>query len=187
MSSNPTPTVPRKLLGAVLVALMSSLFGAFGVMYYLGTFTEVTVQRATAPSYRIAYLEHVGAYTEIEPTFDKVAATLEAAGIEAETACALLLDDTGRTPEERRRAKIGYLVPRNAVVPDTLEVEVFPAREVITATFSGGTVLGSYKVYEAMRDWAKRNRYELLLPALEIHHPGGDTEYQLGIRKRDHP
>ncbi len=34
-----------------------------------------------------------------------------------------------------------------------------------------------------MKEWAKQNHYTLVLPALEIYHPDGVKEYQLGIRK----
>jgi len=172
-----------KFLGTILVGLLTTLFGGIGVMYYLGMFSEVMVTQASAPSYRIAYLFHTGAYNNIEPSIEKADEYLKKAGIEANTPCALFLDNTGNTPESKRRAKVGYLLNRDDVVPPPLDEEIFPEREMITATFSGGTLLGSYKAYEAMKKWAKAHRYTLVLPALEIYHPNGGTEYQLGIRK----
>jgi len=173
----------NKFLGLMLVGLLTTLFGGLGVMYYMGMFSNVTVIRTYAPSYHIAYLFHTGAYNNIEPSIKKAEEYLKKAGIKADTPCALFLDDTGSTPESQRRAKVGYLLAHGDVVPAALEEERFPKREVVAVTFSGGTLLGSYKAYEAMKKWAKANHYTLVLPALEIYHPNGIKEYQLGIRK----
>jgi len=173
----------KKFLGTILAGLLTTLFGGLGVMYYLGMFSEVTVIQTFAPPYRIAYLFHTGAYNNIEPSIKKTAEYLKNGGVEADTPCALFLDDTGNTPESKRRAKVGYLLSRDDIVPAPLDEEIFPEREIITATFSGGTLLGSYKAYEAMKKWSKTHHYTLVLPALEIYHPNGGTEYQLGIRK----
>jgi len=173
----------NKFLGAILAGLLTTIFGGVGVMYYLGMFSEVAVIQASSPPYRLGYLFHTGAYTDIEPSIKKVAEYLKKAGIEADTPCALLLDNTGNTPESQRRAKVGYLLNRGDIVPAQLDEEIFPERQIVTATFSGGTLLGSYKAYEAMKRWAKAHHYTLTLPALEIYHPNGGTEYQLGIHK----
>ncbi len=173
----------NKLIGIILVGLLTTVFGGTGVLYYLGMFSKVTVVQASVPSYRIAYLFHTGAYNTIEPSIRKAEEYLKKAGIKTKTPCALFLDDIGKTPESQRRAKVGYLLKYSDVVPATLSEETFPGREVITATFSGGRLLGSYKAYQAMKKWAKTHHYTLVLPALEIYHPDGATEYQLGIRK----
>jgi len=175
--------ISNKFLVAILVGLLTTVFGGVGVMYYLGMFSAVTVTQTTAPSYHIAYLFHTGAYNNIEPSIKKAREYLKKGGIKADTPFALLLDNIGKTTENQRRAKVGYLLGRNDVAPVPLEEESFPEREVVTVTFSGGRLLGSYKAYEAMKKWAKIHHYTLVLPALEIYHPSGVTEYQLGIRK----
>ncbi len=177
------PYLSRKFLGFILIGLITTLFGGLAVMYYLGMFSEVAVTRTSAPAYHIAYLFHTGPYNDIQPSIEKVSEHLKRAGIQADTPFALLLDNTGSTPESKRRAKVGYLLSPRDLAPLPLEEETFPAREVIKGTFSGGKLLGSYKAYEAMKKWAKANHYSLVLPALEIYHPDGVTEYQLGIRK----
>ena len=183
MPSEQPAYLSKKFLGAILAGLLTTLFGGLVVMYYLGMFSDVTISQTTAPAYRIAYLFHTGAYNHIQPSIEKAAEYLKQAGIKADTPCALLLDNTGNTPESQRRAKVGYLLGPRDFAPPPLEEEVFPAREVIMTTFSGGTLLGSYKAYDAMRKWARAHHYTLALPALEIYHPNGVTEYQLGIRK----
>lgn len=175
--------ISNKFLVIILTGLLTTIFGGAGVMYYLGMFSEVMVTQTSAPSYHIAYLFHTGTYNNIKPSIKKAEEYLKKSGIEADTPCALFLDDTGKTPENQRRAKIGYLLKHDDVAPAPLDEEQFPGREVIAATFSGGTLLGSYKAYEAMKKWVKIHRYTLVLPALEIYHPNGVTEYQLGIRK----
>jgi len=183
MAAEQPQHLSNKLLGTIMVGLLTTLFGGVGVMYYLGMFSEVTVIRMPAPAYHIAYLSQTGSYNNIKPYIEKVDAYLKHSDTEATTPFALFLDDIGSTPESKRRAKIGYILKRNDAAPAPLDEEIFPQREVITATFSGGRLLGSYKVYEAMKQWAKANHYTLVLPALEIYHPDKGTEYQLGIRK----
>jgi len=175
--------ISNKFLVIILTGLLTTIFGGAGVMYYLGMFSEVMVTQTSAPSYHIAYLFHTGAYSKIESSIKKTGDYLKKEGIKADTPFALLLDNTGTTPESKRRAKVGYLLGSGDVVPAPLDEEIFQKREVVVATFSGGTLLGSYKAYEAMKKWVKIHRYTLVLPALEIYHPSGVTEYQLGIRR----
>lgn len=178
----PGTKIPKKLLIAMIIGLATALGGAFIIMFYLGAYKDPEVARAVPQPYRIAYLAHKGPYDNIEPILDRVAEYLRKAHIEPEVPCALLLD-TSKVPEAERRSKIGYLVRRTDYIPAPLEVEDIPSREVITATFKGGTLLGSYKAYAAMRKWAREHGYILMLPALEIYHPNGVVEYQLPIRK----
>ncbi len=168
-------------LGITLVGLLITLFGGAGVMYYLGVFTTVEVTQQTAPSYRIAYLFHTGPYNEIEPSIKQAGEYLNKAGIKTDTPCAILLDDTGSVAAAKRRSKVGYLVKRGDFIPVQLDEEIFPPRNVVRVVFSGGTLLGSYKAYEGMKAWAKDHHFTLVLPAIEIYHPDGGTEYQLGI------
>jgi len=178
----PGTKVPKKLLIAMIIGLATALGGAFIIMFYLGAYKDPEVVRAVPPSYRIAYLPHKGPYDKIEPIIDRVAEYLRKAHIEPGTPCALLLD-TSKVPDAEKRSKIGYLVRRSDYIPAPLEVEDIPSREVVIASFKGGTLLGSYKAYAAMRKWARAHGYILMLPALEIYHPNGVVEYQLPIRK----
>ncbi len=176
--------ISNKFLATVLVGIATALFGTLAVLFYLGLFTRVDVERVQAPSYRIAYLPHVGPYNQIEPTIKRVAQSLEKAGLVAKTAFALLLDDNGQVKPENRRSKTGYLLSDRAVVPTDLQEGLIQPREVLRVRFSGGTLMGSYKAYQAMKEWASVRGYQLLLPALEIYPPGDPKEYQLGIRKK---
>lgn len=178
MPTQQIPTLPRKVLIFVAISLFVTIFGGAGVLFYTGFFTDAKVQKNTTPTYRIAYLSHTGPYNAIQPLIDKVAEHLKGANIEPGTPCALLLDDTG-VPEGQRRAKVGYLVAHNDYIPAPLEVEELPPRKVLMATFDGGSLMGSYKSYEAMREWAKFHGVTLSLPAFEIYHPDGIMEYQL--------
>jgi len=177
-----TPLLSRNVLIFVFVSMLLTIFGGAGVMFYIGFFTDAKVQKNIAPPYKIAYLTQIGPYSDVKPTLERVAEKLKEANIEHETACVLLLDDSN-VPEEKRRAKIGYLVNQSTYVPGPLEIEELPQREILMATFNGGALMGSYKAYEAMKEWAKYNDYTLSMPALEIYHPDGVKEYQLYIRR----
>ncbi len=185
MSIEPNQPASRSFLAFVLAALLLALFGTFIVMYYLGSFTDAEVRRDMTPAYRIAYLPHTGAYNEIEPVFDQVREILEASNVRMLAPCAIMLDDTSSIPENERRSKVGFIVERNAYIPGPLEVENMQPRDGLIATFDGGAMMGSYKAYSAMRDWARDHGYALKLPALEIYHTDeGWAEYHLSIEKR---
>ena len=181
--SNQPPS--RQFLAFVLAALLLALFGSFIVMYYLGSFTDAEVRRETTAAYRIAYLPHTGAYNEIEPVIEQVREVLQDANVKMLAPCAIFLDDTSSIPEDERHSKVGFIVERTAYIPGPLEVEDLQPRDGLIATFDGGAMMGSYKAYAAMRDWARDHGYALKLPALEIYHPDeGWSEYHLSIEKR---
>ncbi|MDX8389160.1 MAG: GyrI-like domain-containing protein [Mariprofundaceae bacterium] len=165
------------------IAVFLALFGSILVMWYLGDFEKATVGMNTAPTYRIAYLSHTGSYDEISNILAQVAGHLRKAEIKPDTACLLILDDNN-VPLEKRRSRIGYLVARGVYIPAPLEEQVLPERQVLSATFDGGAVMGSYKAYSAMKEWAKEFNYTLEMPALEIYHSNSPNEYQLSVRKR---
>lgn len=180
MAYNPS----RKFLSLIGVALILSLFGTIGVMWYLGKFTDVVISKNTAPPYRLAFLMQVGPTSNIEHLFEEVENHLRKAEIKPTTPAVLILDDNSVLAKDRR-SKVGYIVPRGAYVPAPLEVEDIPEREVLTATFDGSAMMGSYKAYPAMIEWANKYGYKLSMPALEIYHPDQPNEYQLNVRKAD--
>lgn len=183
-SSQPMSPISKKMAILIGIGLTTTLFGGVLVMLYLGLFTTVEVHRDQVPSYRLATLPAIGAYGNIKPILAEVERELEKANIEVGTPCSLFLDDTSKVKEADRKSMIGYLVKYNDYLPGSLEETIVPSREVIVANFEGGTKLGSYKAYEAMKGWAKRHGFTLSLPALEIYHPDGRTEYHLTVQKK---
>lgn len=180
MAYNPS----RKFLALIGIALMLSLFGTGAVLLYLGKFTDVVVSKNTAPAYRLAYVMQVGPTSELDPLFENVKQQLAKAEVEPLAPSVMILDDNSVLAKDRR-SKVGYLVPRNAYIPAPLEVEEIPEREVLMATFDGSAMMGSYKAYPAMIEWANKYGYKLSMPALEIYHPEQPNEYQLNISKAD--
>ena len=183
LSEPPKNPISTKVLATVLALFVIALIGGALITYYLGAFTTPVIRAATSPALHIAYLEHTGPYDEIDPFIEKVAEELKKANTRAGTPFALLLDDIGKTPRSQLRAKVGYIINAGDFVPGGLHEETLPPRDVVLATFEGSPLVGSYKSYEAMKDWAVFHGYGLRLPALEIFHSNGVLEYQLGIAK----
>jgi len=180
------PPVSQKMLILVLIGLVLTLGGGATVMFYLGAFKDPEVYRSVTQEYHFAYVSHKGAYTNIDPILEEVAKRLKEADIEAVTPCAMFMDSVSEVQEADRQSKIGYLVQRNDYIAAPLEQMSIPSREVVVATFEGGTLLGSHKAYTGMRDWARANGYQLMLPAFEIYHTEGKVEYQLPIQKKQY-
>jgi len=183
MATPPAP-ISSKMLILALLGLITAVAGGAVVMLYLGAFDDPEVTRQTTQDYRIAYIEHKGAYSNIEPILAQVAEHLKTAEIEPGTPCALYLNSVSEVAEEERISRIGYIVGRADYIPSPLDELVISSREVAVATFEGGTLLGSHKAYKAMREWSRANGYKLSLPALEIYHTNGVVEYQLPIHKQ---
>lgn len=178
MAHKPT----KKFLITVILALSVTIMGSAIVMWYLGSYTKPEVYKGVSEPYRVAYMINVGPYNEIQGTLDKVAEQLRQAKIEPKTPFLMILDGN-EVVESKRRSKVGYLIGKRDYVPGPLETEELPVRDVLIATFDGGAMMGSYKAYEAMKEWSRRYGYKLSLPALEIYHPDKPMEYQLGITK----
>ncbi len=172
----------NKFIVTVIMALSVTIMGSTIVMWYLGSFTEATVKKGVSEPYRVAYMLNIGPYNKIENTLERVAEHLRKANIEPKTPFLLILDNNS-VVESKRRSKVGYLISKRDYVPGPLETETLPVRDVLIATFEGGAMMGSYKGYEAMKNWAKKYGYTLSLPALEIYHPDGIMEYQLAVKK----
>jgi len=171
-----------KFIVTVAIALSVTIMGSAAVLWYLGSYTKPELRKGVSEPYTMAYILNVGPYDKIHATFEEVAEHLRKANIEPKTPCVLLMDGS-KVNEGQRRSKVGYLISRHDYVPAPLDSETLPQRDVLIATFEGGAMMGSYKSYEAMRDWVKRYDYSLSLPAFEIYHPNGIMEYQLGVSK----
>lgn len=174
----------RKVLILAAVAITAAVLGSSGILYYLGVFDQVTVQKFTTPGYQIAHLTHIGPYDKIQETIDQVAEMLDPTIRSAATPCALLLDDPSVVAKTKLRSKVGYLIKQTDYIPDSLALEQLTPIEVAQVFFKGSPVIGSYKAYAAMKQWSAYRGYVLHLPALEIYHQDGVIEYQLPISKK---
>jgi len=172
----------NKFIVTVIIALSVTLMGSAAVLWYLGSYTKPTVRKGTSEPYRVAYLLKTGPYNEVHDTFGKVKEILEKAKVEAKTPFLMIIDDNN-VNESQRRSKVGYIISARDYIPAPLETETLPVRDVLIASFEGGAMMGSYKAYDAMKEWARRYGYTLSLPALEIYYSEQAKEYQLGVKK----
>ena len=106
---------------------------------------------------------------------------MKGANITPIAAAAQFLDDPGVVSQEELHSKVGYLIEDHERSPSFLNDERLLSQEVIRATFDGSPIVGSYKSYEAMKQWSIDNHYQLDLPSLEIYYPEGLVVYQLPI------
>ncbi len=173
---------PSKVLPlAALVALGCALIGTPAALFYLGAFSQPTLEKVTTPGYRLVYVNHIGPYNEIKNIFKEVETRLQEANITPIAPAAQFLDDPGLVSTEKLRSKVGYLIEDHERSPSFLNDERLLSQEVIRATFDGSPIVGSYKSYAAMKQWTTDNHYQLNLPSLEIYYPDGLVVYQLPI------
>lgn len=184
MQADVGPQKPRKFLAFALFVLLCAVFGSAGILVYLGAFSPVRVDMIQAPPYRLVYLDHRGPYDQIDSTIEKVHGVLRAAAVPAEDAFALFYDDPSVVASSELRSEVGYLVEEIAYVPEPLKLRDRPAQQVVRATFEGSALLGSFKAYRAIKEWASDHGYGISLPALEIYHPDGQIEYHLPIQRQ---
>lgn len=173
----------QKLLFVAMIASAFAIIGTASVLFYLGMFSQPSLEKVMAPSYRLVYVNHTGPYNEIKGIFKQVEAKLKAANITPIAAAALFFDDPAQVAADKLRSKVGYIISDRDYPPSGLIEENLLSQQVIRATFDGSPMIGSYKAYPAMKQWSSENHYQLSLPSLEIYYTDGRVEYQLPISR----
>ncbi|MDH5301494.1 MAG: GyrI-like domain-containing protein [Gammaproteobacteria bacterium] len=171
----------NKVLSLAIVALFLGVVGTVYILYYIGIFSTVKVQKIVTPGYQFAYVEHKGPYDKIDLVFKRLKETAKDMSVSTSTPAAIFLDDAGKVSPEKQRSKIGFMVRKFDQIPGGMLLEELAPSTVLQGVFQGSAMIGSYKAYSAMKEWCMQNGYQPLLPAMEIYHEDGSVEYQLRI------
>jgi len=145
MAIENTYQAPNKILLVAAFAAVFAIAGSASVLYYLGTFSAVTLQKTELPSYHFAYVLNTGPYNKIDDVFDNVKGQLAENNIQPINAAAVFLDDPSVVAGGQLRSKVGFVISRYDQLPDALQAETWESVDVIQAKFKGSPVVGSSK------------------------------------------
>lgn len=181
MSQPTRKALPKPILKMAAFGLIMSLLGTIVVIVVMGAFSKPELELKVTPSYTFAYVNHTGPYNKVDGLIESLREKFKNSDITVVDAAVLYLDDASEVKLENQRSKVGFIVARNAVVPGEFEVMEIKSQEALVATFYGGSMMGSYKSYPAMQDWAGLRNKQLSLPALEIYHGKTSIEYHMAL------
>ncbi|MDX8377100.1 MAG: GyrI-like domain-containing protein [Mariprofundales bacterium] len=179
------PLVPKKILIGALLALMLALFGGVGMVFYLGMFEKIVVQKQTTETFYGACLSYKGDYKDIGSVIERVKFVAKENNLEHGDAFAMYYDDVNSVNVSDLSSKACVILKDQTVrLPEHLELEEVKSRLAVTTTFHGSPMLGSYKSYPAMYAWAIDRGYDVRMPSIEIYREDGTyTDYQWGLVK----
>ncbi|MDQ6962343.1 MAG: GyrI-like domain-containing protein [Mariprofundaceae bacterium] len=181
MSQAPRKSLPKPILKMAGFGLIMSLVGTIVVIIVMGSFSKPELELKVTPDYTFAYIDHVGPYNKVDGLIDTLREELKNSNLTMVDAAVLYLDDASEVKLENQRSKVGFIVARNAVIPGKFESMIIKSQEALVATFHGGSMMGSYKSYAAMQEWAALRNKKLSLPALEIYHGKSSIEYHMAL------
>jgi hypothetical protein len=139
------------------------------VYAWWGGFNPVTLATEVRGPYTYAYLEHTGDYAKLPEALGVARKTLEDAGIRPGPAFTLLYSNPEVVRRADRRARVGYLVEPGIEVPDPLQLDTLPAREVLTARVRAAILLAPSRAYQALDDHLQARGKGIRMPTVEIY------------------
>lgn len=171
----------KKILVGVIVILIAA---AAGFSFYLGAFSSVTIEKASAGPYRIACLDHIGSYKNTCSKIKSVKKLLDEQGVTVIAPCGVYYDDPKTTPSDKLRSKGGYIIEGNPKLSVAEKLDI-PKGEVVTAKTKANPCIAWMKTYPKINRWLSENNYAAAGPSLEIYHDNGITEVQIPITLKE--
>ena len=181
MSEHTIKPLPKNMMNKVFLALIIGLAGTSSIMFFMGTFTKPEIEYKITDPYRFAYIDHVGPPNNIHGLIEVLTEKMDTSNVKYIDPAVLFLDDASEVKLDDQRSKVGFIISVNTTVPDEFQVMEIPSQKALVATFYGGSLMGSYRTYPAMQDWAAEHGKRLSLPAFEIYHGKTSVEYHMSL------
>lgn len=163
----------KTLLRLVVIILFLALINR----RYLGGFKKLEIKEQTMGPYTMAYVEHIGDYSQIGPDMDTVYKALSGAGVMAYTGIGIYYDDPAAVAKENLRSDIGAIIDANDASKldgvAGIKVKTIPAKQSIVIDFplksSVSYMAGVIKVYPALKRYMKEKAYPMQVPIAELY------------------
>lgn len=164
---------------AIAITFACILGFAVYLVTYVGFFKPVVVsETSTLPPLKLLYKDHTGAYHKIVSTLEVVEKWAKENGVDCSKSFGEFIDDPDIVEESRLKSRGGCVVnefPKE--LPEDFKTLEYPARQYITATFSGAPSIGPFVVYPAAREKISNLRLKpngAVIEQYEIHGAGND-------------
>lgn len=172
--------------GTIAGIFLGFIFVILFIMIQSGSFKKVDLKLANYGPYIAIYKTRLGAYHESSKTLFEVEEILKKNNILCVITFGLYLDDPNDTEADRLRSELGCLFSEkykdqlqtfietnpNSENPNAnlgLKLKYINEKEYISGAFEGSPALVTLKVYPKIKNWAKKNRYNLKPEVLELY------------------
>ncbi len=172
----------------ILFFFLFSLASVISIMIYrLGFFKDVKLERVSGKSFQLLYKQHLGPYHKVIDDLKFVENWAKKNKVKCETTFGEYLDNPDNTAPERLRANVGCLVKSKPLVEltDNLKFKIHSHSAFVKATFLGSPAIGPLKVYPKANEWAQKNKVQFERGVIEVYLPKNDemlTEFYFPIQ-----
>lgn len=163
---------------ALVVLVLVVVLAVIG--FFLGIYSPVSIEKATAGPYQIVCLDHIGPYKGICKKIQNVKKLLDEQEIIPVAACGIYYDNPKTVPSDKLRSKGGFIVEGDVEV-EILERLDISHREVVIAKVKAHPAIAPIKTYAKLGKWLGANNFTVAGPCLEIYHDTGVVEVQMPI------
>ena len=149
--------------------LLAFALPTLGILWWWGLFSTASVEVAERGPYRYAYLEAEGPYSKLVTKRGEVEGALRQQGVELHRSITIIFDDPRITPDDKLRARTGFLIASDFTPPAPLKVDTVPARRVLSASIKAHPVFAYGKAYAALLDYTQQHHMRLRMPTVELY------------------
>lgn len=171
------------MLKAISIVIVVLVIAVLGVGYYLGVFNSVTIEKMATGPYKIACLDHIGAYKNICKKIKNTEKLLCEQAVITVAPCGIYYDNPKTVPCDKLRSKGGCLIEGDAKL-EILEKVDIPVREAVVARIKAHPAVAAFKTYPKIEKYLTENNLVCTGPCLEIYHKGGIVEVQMPIEEK---
>lgn len=149
--------------------LLAFALPTLGILWWWGLFSTASVEVAERGPYRYAYLEAEGPYSKLVTKRGEVEGALRQQGVELHRSITIIFDDPRITPDDKLRARTGFLIASDFTPPAPLQEDTVPARRVLSASIKAHPVFAYGKAYAALLDYTQQHHMRLRMPTVELY------------------
>jgi effector-binding domain-containing protein len=154
---------------SLLYFLAAFVLPILGILWWWGLFSSAQVEIAERGPYRYAYLDAEGSYSKLAAKRGEVELALRQQNLMVNGSISILYDDPRTSPEDKRRARTGFLIDDHVSINPPLAVDSVPRRKVLVARIKAHPAIAYGKAYGALLDYTQQHKIAFRMPALELY------------------
>ena len=169
-----------------LLSLLTIIGTAATYLYiHLGASKPVTITIETEGPLYMVYLEHMGAYHDINWDIRKVEDWAQKQNLLCMRTFGEFLDDPQAVDQDRLRSHVGCLMSAKVPNPPAeFYYEERPEHRYVVGAFKGSPAIGPFKVYPKIKEYMDQERLSSQAPPIEVYTVNGsevETKYLFAV------
>ncbi len=160
----------------IIIAFLIILI--IGFLFYMGMFSQVSINEQVKGPYTFSYMENIGPYHEVGKVMIRLDSKMREFGFNSTDGLGIYYDDPKKTPKEKLRCEVGSIITaddmdkvetnRDKLNFKTIEkknylVTEFPIKNILSY------MLGPMKVYPAFTKHLEENNIAVPDKGLELY------------------